>query len=110
VAGFAYQLAVVVAAWMGAQALDLHVGIVAMLAFFPCVAIVQVLPISIGGLGLREGALVLFLSRLHVSHAHAITLGLLVYAMNLVVSLLGAPAFAAGAPRSPTSPGTQALV
>lgn len=101
VAGFAYQLAVVAAAWMGAQALDLRVSWLAMLAFFPCVAIVQVLPISIGGLGLREGALVLFLGRLHVSHAQAIALGLLVYAFNLLVSLLGAPAFAAGGRPSP---------
>ena len=36
----------------------------------------QVLPISIGGLGLREGALVIFLHPLGVSYEHAIALGL----------------------------------
>lgn len=96
--GFAYQLVVVTAVWMGAEALGIRVGWVTLVAFFPAVAIAQVLPISVGGLGLREGALVLFLSRspLQVPEAQAITLGLLVYAMNLVVSLLGAPAFAVG--------------
>jgi hypothetical protein len=58
------------------------------------VAMAQVLPISIGGLGLREGALVLFLHPLGVSYDHAIAFGLLIYGMNLLVSLLGAPAFA----------------
>jgi uncharacterized membrane protein YbhN (UPF0104 family) len=67
------------------------------MAFMPVVAIVQVLPFpTIGGLGLREGALVVFLGPLGVSQSHAIALGLLVYGINLTVSLLGAPAFAAG--------------
>ena len=66
-------------------------------AFFPAVAILQVLPFpTIGGLGVREGALVLFLGPLGVSQAQAIALGLLVYGVNLAVSLLGAPAFAVG--------------
>jgi hypothetical protein len=51
-------------------------------------------PISVGGLGLREGALVLLLHPLGVTTAKATALGLLLYAINLVVSLLGAPSFA----------------
>ena len=101
---FAYQLAVVLAAFMAADALGLGVGWTAILAFMPAVAIVQVLPITIGGLGVREGALVLFLHPLGVSTEHAIALGLLIYGINLLVSLLGAPSFAVGAParRSPS--------
>lgn len=91
---FAYQLTVVTAAWAGAHVLDLHLGWTVMLAFIPVVAIAQVLPISVGGLGLREGALVLLLQPLGVSAAKATALGLLLYALNMVVSLLGAPAFA----------------
>jgi uncharacterized membrane protein YbhN (UPF0104 family) len=64
------------------------------MAFVPAVAIVQVLPITVGGLGVREGAFVLFLVPLGVPEEKALALGLLVYAINLVVSLLGAPAFA----------------
>jgi len=95
-AGFAYQLSIVLAAFIGGHALGLHVGWTAMLAFVPVVAIVQVLPITLSGLGVREGALVLFLGPLGVSTSSAIALGLLLYLMNLVVSLLGAPAFAWG--------------
>jgi len=98
---FAYQLTLVVAAWTVGHALGLNIGITVLLAFMPAVAMAQVLPISIGGLGLREGALVLFLHPLGVSYEHAIALGLLIYGMNLAVSLLGAPAFAVGGAKRP---------
>ena len=94
--GFVYQLSLVVAATLGARALGIHVGPTALLAFVPAVAIVQVLPLTIGGLGVREGAFVLFLTPLGVTSGQAIALGLLVYALHLIASLLGAPAFAVG--------------
>ncbi len=100
VAGFAYQLALVLSAVAAAQALGLRpAGLTALLAFFPAVLIAQVLPISMSGLGVREGAFVLFLGPLGVAHEQAIALGLLLYVLNLAVSLLGAPAFAAGGRR-----------
>ena len=95
---FAYQLTVMLASFFAADALGLGLSWTAILAFMPAVAIVQVLPITIGGLGVREGALVLFLHPLGISTQHAIAFGLMVYGINLVVSLLGAPAFAIGAP------------
>lgn len=101
-AGFAYQLVLVLAAVAAAQALGLRpAGLTALLAFFPAVLIVQVLPIGISGLGIREGAFVLFLGPLGVATEEAIALGLLLYMLNLVVSLLGAPAFAIGGRSTP---------
>jgi len=97
--GLAYQLVVVAAVFLAARALGLPVGPTAILAFMPAVAIAQVLPISLGGLGVREGAFVLFLHPLGVTTGQAVALGLLVYGLNLVVSLLGAPAFAVGSRR-----------
>lgn len=94
--GFAYQLAVMLSAFLAANALGLDVGWTAILAFFPIVAIVQVLPLTVSGLGTREAALVFFLQPLGVAPADAFALGLLVYLVNLGVSLLGAPAFAVG--------------
>ena len=81
-------------------------GLTALLAFFPAVAIAQVLPIGISGLGVREGAFVLFLGPLGVEAQDAIALGLLLYLLNLGVSLLGAPAFAVGGrdPRASAAP------
>jgi uncharacterized protein (TIRG00374 family) len=96
VSALAYQLTMVAGAWMAGHAMGLQVGWSAMMAFIPIVAIAQVLPISVSGLGLREGALVLLLVPLGVSSGQAVALGLLLYGMNMVVSLLGAPAFAVG--------------
>jgi uncharacterized membrane protein YbhN (UPF0104 family) len=105
--GFAYQLVLVLAAVAAARALGIGpAGLTALLAFFPAVAMAQVLPIGISGLGVREGAFVLFLTPLGVAAAEAIALGLLLYLLNLGVSLLGAPSFAVGGPRSAAgSPG-----
>jgi uncharacterized membrane protein YbhN (UPF0104 family) len=91
-----YQLSPVLAAWFATRALGLHLPMVALLAFTPMVAIAQVLPLSLNGLGIREGAFVLFLGPLGVSTGQAVAVGLIVYALTLAVSLLGAPAFAVG--------------
>ena len=59
----------------------------------------QVIPISFGGLGVREGASVLFLHWVHVSPTRGKRLPpgpALVGFAPLAVSLVGAPAFAIG--------------
>ncbi len=95
----AYQLTIVLGAWLAARALGIELGWAPAMAFIPVMAVAQVLPLSVGGLGLREGTLVLVLGPLGVSAAQAVALGLLLYGMHMAVSLLGAPAFAVG-PRS----------
>jgi uncharacterized membrane protein YbhN (UPF0104 family) len=100
VVAFAYQWALVVAAFMAAQSLGIdELGITAAMAFIPVILIVQVMPLTISGLGVREGALALFLTPLGVTTEQAIALGLLLYFINVVASLLGAPAFAFGGSR-----------
>ncbi|MDQ6696682.1 MAG: flippase-like domain-containing protein [Actinomycetota bacterium] len=96
--GFAYQLVLVTSVLMAARALGMPAGVgpTALLAFVPAVLIAQVLPLTISGLGVREGLFALFLQPLGVPRAQAVALGLLLYLLNLLVSLLGAPAFAIG--------------
>jgi len=93
---FVYQISVV--ATVGLLSLSLGTGAPfgAIVAFVPAVAMAQVLPISLSGLGIREGMLVLLLTPLGVSNGHAVGLGLAWYATMLIVSLPGAPAFAVG--------------
>jgi uncharacterized membrane protein YbhN (UPF0104 family) len=104
-----YQLSVICTFALIFRALDLTVPIVAVFAFVPAVAMLQVLPISFGGFGVREGALILFLHALGVSNAQAIAAGVLFYLVVLVTSLPGAPAFAVGhrAPRPVDVPPTR---
>lgn len=96
VASVVYQLAIVAAGILAAKAIGIHIGPTALLAFIPVVSIVQVLPVTVGGLGVREGAFTLFLQPLGVPAGQAIALGLAMYAMHLIASLLGAPSFAVG--------------
>jgi uncharacterized protein (TIRG00374 family) len=93
---FVYQISVI--ATVGFLSLTLGTGVpfAALVAFIPAVAMAQVIPISLSGLGIREGMLVLLLTPLGISNGHAIGLGLAWYATMLLVSLPGAPAFAVG--------------
>src|SRR6266536_2766606 len=102
-----YQLSIVAALYCAARALDISVPNMALLAFVPAVAMSQTIPLSVSGFGVREGMLVLLLHPLGVSTSCAVALGLFWYGMLLVVSLLGAPAFAMGqrAVRSATGSG-----
>jgi uncharacterized protein (TIRG00374 family) len=96
IAAIAYQLAVLISVYCAIHALGVSLPNGAVLAFLPAVAAAQALPISLSGLGIREGLLVILLHPLGVPTGKAIGIGLLWYGMTLVISLLGAPAFAVG--------------
>ncbi len=97
--GLVYQVLLVAATALIGVAIGIDPGLRAWLAFAPMVLIVQLMPFTIGGLGVREGAFVLFLSARGVNEGEAVLLGLLLYALTLLVSLAGAPALAFGGRR-----------
>ncbi len=98
--GFVYQFVLILAAGCAAEALEINeVGLTALMAFLPAVLIIQVLPLGIGGLGIREGALVLFLGGIDVSNEQAVALGLAIYVLTLVSSLVGFPLLILGGGR-----------
>ena len=89
---FAYQFMLLLAAGCAVEALGIdQVGLTALMAFIPAVLIIQVLPLGIGGLGVREGTLVVFLSGINVPSEQALALGLSIYALTLLGSLIGFP-------------------
>lgn len=91
-----YQVSVVVTVGFVILTIGADVPVGAAIAFVPVVAMAQVVPISLSGLGVREGMFVLLLHPLGVPNGQAIGIGLLWYLTMLLVSLLGAPAFAVG--------------
>lgn len=95
--GAAYQGMLIGAFWAAAHSIGIEgFGWRAAAAFVPAVLIVQVLPLGIGGLGVREGALVLFLSSLDVPDEQAVALGLTIYALTILMSLIGLPSMIFG--------------
>ncbi len=95
-AAILYQASTVAVVYCAVRTLGVELPTAAVLAFAPAVAMAQVLPLSLSGLGVREGMLVILLHPLGVSSGRAVAIGLLWYAMMLIVSLFGAPAFAVG--------------
>lgn len=90
--GFLYQFVLLLAAGCAVEALEINeVGLTALMAFIPAVLIIQVLPVGIGGLGIREGALVLFLDGIGVADEQAVALGLAIYVLTLLSSFVGFP-------------------
>ena len=61
--------------------------------FQPLAAVIAALPISIGGLGVREGVLVELFGRVGIIESQAFALSLLGYAAGIAASLLGGIAF-----------------
>lgn len=93
-AGIGFQLMQCVSVWAAAQALGIDsLDLIVVMAFFPPAAVIQNVPFTIGGIGIREAAFVLFFGAVGVSNPGAIGLGLLVYLVFVVSSLAGAPSF-----------------
>lgn len=106
-AGIGFQFLQCVSVWAAARALGIdEVGILTAMAFFPPTAVIQNLPLALGGLGIREAMFVLFLGAVGVPDARAIALGLTVYVVFVLASLAGAPSFAVGGRAGRTAVGS----
>src|SRR5690606_15218003 len=70
-------------------AMGLEIGILPMLIVFPLVTLVSMIPISIGGIGLREGAFVFFLSGYSVASIDAVAVSVLYYSTIVFLGIIG---------------------
>jgi len=66
-------------------------------AVFPMVAILTILPISLSGLGIREGGFVYFLGLKHIPPEKAIAVSLSFFAVQAATALIGGVGYLAGA-------------
>ncbi len=85
---FLGQAAVFTTLWMVTLALHIPVSPLHVMAIMPGVILVTVVPISVGGWGLREGAMVVGLGVVGVSTTDALTISLLYGAKFAVFGLL----------------------
>jgi uncharacterized membrane protein YbhN (UPF0104 family) len=74
-------------------ALALGLGVSAPIRYFalfiPMVALIQLLPISFNGLGVREGAFQVLFGTVGVGEAQAVAMSLMYYIVRVVIGLLG---------------------
>lgn len=79
--------------WVAGLAVGLDVGLRYFVGFQPVAAIIAALPISIGGLGVRENVLLELFAGVGGAQSVALAMSLLGYAAGIVASLLGGVAF-----------------
>ena len=79
--------------WAAGLAVGLEVGLRYFIGFQPAAAIVAAVPISVGGLGVREGVLVELFGGVGVEESLAFAASLLGYAAGICASALGGVVF-----------------
>jgi len=94
VLGFAFQVLIVAATWLLSEALELSLDPEVIAVVLPLVLVATLMPISIAGFGVREGAFVALLAEVGVSSADALLLSLLTVASVAIASLPGGVALA----------------
>src|SRR5690606_25548560 len=85
---FGIQFLAVIMMWLAARAIEIRAPFLVFLVFIPLINLSVAVPISINGVGLREGIYFLLFSQIGVSMESAVTLSLLNF---LVVALTALP-------------------
>jgi glycosyltransferase 2 family protein len=100
--GVVYQLLAVLSTWLVARAVGVDVPYGVLAAAIPVVLVLTLIPISVGGFGLREGGFVVFLADAGVGASDATLVSVLSVAVLALASLPGAVALLTPAPRPAT--------
>lgn len=87
------QALIIVTYYMIGAGLNLGVPIAYFFVYVPLITFVAMLPVSMAGLGVREGGAVYFFAKVGVDAATALTMSLTWFSLTLVVSGLGGLAF-----------------
>lgn len=94
VLSFLLQANVVLYHWIVANALGLSVSLMAFFLIVPIAIVVMMVPISINGIGVREGLFVLLLSAHGVGQAEGLAYAWVIYSLLLLQGLIGGLVFA----------------
>lgn len=80
----------VIAAWLIARALGLGVTLADCVVLIPVIVLVSILPISVGGWGVRESVMVGLFALIGISSSDALALSVLLGLGGIVVAIPGA--------------------
>lgn len=83
------QIASAAIVWLIGRGLGLDIPVGYYAVFVPMVSLLTLLPISVNGMGLREGGTALFLAPLGIAATSAYTLAFLWFAAQIAVSVVG---------------------
>jgi len=86
---FVIQVLSILVVYVLSCSISLKISLIYFFIFVPLINLLIMLPVSIGGIGVQEGAFVYFFSRVGVSTHEALTVALLFRAIMVAVSLPG---------------------
>jgi uncharacterized membrane protein YbhN (UPF0104 family) len=95
------QFAAVLIVWCLAIGIGLDLSFAYVCVLTPMLTLLMLLPISVNGMGVREGGMILFLAPLGIGPEPAITLAFLLFSVGAAVSLLGGLLYLVGPARNP---------
>lgn len=87
---FACWMSAFVSVYFLALALGIKISIFMLFLILPFTTLVEMLPISISGIGTRDAVLILLFSALAIPSSKAVSLSILILLLNYVLNLLGA--------------------
>jgi glycosyltransferase 2 family protein len=96
-----FHLSQVGVQWILARAAGATIPFAYCLVYHPVISVMAALPVSIAGLGVREGGYLYFLTRAGWDESVAVTIGLLWFTMTVLANLLGGVVFLASGATPP---------
>jgi uncharacterized protein (TIRG00374 family) len=84
-----FQIAEILTCFTIAKALNIPVSLLLFFVIMPIVVIFTMLPVSLGGLGVREGTLVFLLAKVGVLASDAVALSFLIYLNRIAIGAIG---------------------
>jgi uncharacterized membrane protein YbhN (UPF0104 family) len=97
------QVTAVLIVWCLAIGIGLDLSFAYVCVLTPMLTLLMLLPISVNGMGVREGGMIVFLAPLGIGAEAAITLAFLLFSVGAAVSLLGGLLYLVG-PARKTAP------
>lgn len=86
---FLLQFAVILNYYLASRALGIDLNLTSFIFMVPVITVITMLPISIGGIGLRENSLVFIMVALGAANDKAALCSLLIFAMLIIVGIIG---------------------
>lgn len=86
---FLLQMIFILQCYCLGRTFQIHLGLIAYLTVFPMVMSIAAIPITPGGLGIREGLTVTMFQAMAIPSAQSLPLALMIYFSSVVWSLLG---------------------
>ena len=86
---FLLQFAVILNYFLAAKSLGINLNLTAFIFIVPVVTIIAMVPISIGGIGIRENTLVFIITAMGVGSEQAALCALLIFLMLIFIGIIG---------------------